>query len=101
MHEIPADRFELTFVMFNMLRTMKQFGGSINEDARGHIKSFLELCNSFKMPGVPEDVLKLKLFPYSLTDKARTWLNNLPPGSLQSWIDLCKSFLGRRRNYNI
>ena len=73
MLEIPVDSFELTSVMFNMLSTMGKFDGSINEDARGHIKSFLELCKSFKMPICPEDVLKLKLYPYSLKDKARTW----------------------------
>ncbi|KAK8557127.1 hypothetical protein V6N13_035231 [Hibiscus sabdariffa] len=35
----------------------------------------------------------LKLFPYSLRDKAKTWLNNLQPGSLQSWTQLCRSSL--------
>ncbi|KAK8540251.1 hypothetical protein V6N12_046539 [Hibiscus sabdariffa] len=35
------------------------------------------------------------LFPYSLTDKARAWLNNLQPGSLRSWTELCRSFLAK------
>ena len=62
MPNIPAERFELTSVMFNMLRTMGQFRGSINEDAKGHTKLFLEVCNSFKMLGCRDEVLKLKLF---------------------------------------
>ncbi|KAK8491397.1 hypothetical protein V6N11_073723 [Hibiscus sabdariffa] len=57
--------------------------------------SFLEICNSFKIHGVFNDVLKLKLFPYSLRDKAKAWLNNIPPGSLQSWTELCRSFLAK------
>ena len=71
MPKILADRFELTFVMFNMLHTIGKFGRSINEDAQGHIKSFLELCNSFKMPNCVDEILKLKLFPYSLMNKAK------------------------------
>ncbi|KAK8541033.1 hypothetical protein V6N13_026497 [Hibiscus sabdariffa] len=68
---------------------------SFLENARQHVKSFLEICNSFKIHGVSNDVLKLKLFPYSLRDKAKTWLNNLQPGSLQSWTQLCRCFLAK------
>ncbi|KAK8568242.1 hypothetical protein V6N13_106179 [Hibiscus sabdariffa] len=94
--EFEAEHFELKPVMFNMLNTLGQFGGSPAENARQHLKSFLEICNSFKIHGVSNDVLKLKLFPYSLTDKARAWLNNLQPGSLRSWTELCRSFLAKR-----
>ncbi|KAK8971671.1 hypothetical protein V6N11_073301 [Hibiscus sabdariffa] len=93
--EFEAEHFELKPVMFNMLNTLGQFGGSPVENARQHLKSFLEICNSFKIHGVSNDVLKLKLFPYSLTDKARAWLNNLQPGSLRSWTELCRSFLAK------
>ncbi|KAK8644700.1 hypothetical protein V6N13_124000 [Hibiscus sabdariffa] len=78
--EFDAEHFELKSVMFNMLNTLGQFGGTPTENARQHLKSFLEICNSFKIHGVSNDVLKLKLFPYSLRDKAKTWLNNLQPG---------------------
>ncbi|KAK8676075.1 hypothetical protein V6N13_034129 [Hibiscus sabdariffa] len=95
MPEFEVEHFELKPVMFNMLNTLDQFGGSPTENARQHLKSFLEICNSFKIHGVSNDVLKLKLFPYSLRDKAKTWLNNLQPGSLQSWTQLCRSFLAK------
>ncbi|KAL4376644.1 hypothetical protein GQ457_02G032840 [Hibiscus cannabinus] len=45
--------------------------------------------------GVHEDALKIKLFPYSLRDRARAWLSGVPAGSMESWSDLCKSFLLR------
>ncbi|KAL4361952.1 hypothetical protein GQ457_04G019570 [Hibiscus cannabinus] len=93
--DFEAEHFELKPVMFNMLNTLGQFGGTPNENARQHLKSFLEICNSFKIHGVSNDVLKLKLFPYLLRDKAKTWLNNLQPGSLQSWTQLCRSFLAK------
>ncbi|KAK8621762.1 hypothetical protein V6N13_081195 [Hibiscus sabdariffa] len=81
--------------MFNMLNSIGQFGGSPHEDARQHIRAFLEVCDSFRQQGVHEDVLKLKLFPYSLRDRARAWLSGVPAGSLESWADLCRSFLIR------
>ncbi|KAK8544918.1 hypothetical protein V6N13_123226 [Hibiscus sabdariffa] len=93
--EFEAEHFELKPIMFNMLNTLGQFGGSPAENARQHLKSFLEICNSFKIQGVSNDVLQLKLFPYSLRDKAKAWLNDLPPGSLQSWTELCRSFLAK------
>ncbi|KAL4354728.1 hypothetical protein GQ457_06G012280 [Hibiscus cannabinus] len=66
MPDFEAKHFELKPVMFNMLNTLGQFGGTPNENARQHVKSFLEICNSFKIHGVSNDVLMLKLFPYSL-----------------------------------
>ncbi|KAL4360823.1 hypothetical protein GQ457_04G019820 [Hibiscus cannabinus] len=93
--EIQAAHFELKPVMFNMLNSIGQFGGSPHEDARQHIRAFLEVCDSFRQQGVHADVLKLKLFPYSLRDRARGWLSGVPAGSLESWTDLCRSFLMR------
>ncbi|KAL4332654.1 hypothetical protein GQ457_07G000040 [Hibiscus cannabinus] len=100
MPDFEAEHFELKPVMFNMLNTLGQFGGTPNENARQHVKSFLEICNSFKIHGVSNDVLKLKLFPYSLRDKAKTWLNNLQPGSLQSWTQLCRCFLAKFKRFD-
>ncbi|KAK8713279.1 hypothetical protein V6N13_148500 [Hibiscus sabdariffa] len=93
--EIQAAHFELKPVMFNMLNSIGKFGGSPHEDARQHIRAFLEVCDSFRQQGVHEDVLKLKLFPYSLRDRARAWLSGVPAGSMESWADLCRSFLMR------
>ncbi|KAK9008818.1 hypothetical protein V6N11_080296 [Hibiscus sabdariffa] len=59
-----------------------QFGGSPHEDARQHIRAFLEVCDSFRQQGVHEDVLKLKLFPYSLSDRARMMLDASANGKL-------------------
>ncbi|KAE8661092.1 DNA-directed RNA polymerase V subunit 5C-like [Hibiscus syriacus] len=93
--EIQAAHFEMKPVMFNMLNSIGQFGGMPTEDVRQHIRNFLEVCDSFRQEGVHEDFLKLKLFPYSLRDRARAWLSGVPVGSMESWVDLCKSFLLR------
>ncbi|KAK8715336.1 hypothetical protein V6N13_042672 [Hibiscus sabdariffa] len=69
--EFEAEHFEVKPIMFNMLHTIGQFGGSPVENVRQHLKSFLEICTSFKIQGVSNDVLKLKLFPRSLRDKPK------------------------------
>ncbi|KAK8998735.1 hypothetical protein V6N11_084118 [Hibiscus sabdariffa] len=46
--EIQAAQFELKPVMFNMLNSIGQFGGSPHEDARQHLRSFIEVCDSFR-----------------------------------------------------
>ncbi|KAK9028466.1 hypothetical protein V6N11_025626 [Hibiscus sabdariffa] len=97
--EFEAEHFELKPVLFNMLNTLGKFSGSPAKNACQHLKSFVEICNSFNIHGVSNDVLKLKLFPYSLRDKAKAWLNNLPSCSFQSWTELCRSFLAKF-NYN-
>ncbi|XP_073308362.1 uncharacterized protein [Primulina huaijiensis] len=37
--------------------------------------------------------LQLRLFPFSLRDKAKAWLNCLPVGSITTWEDMAKAFL--------
>ncbi|KAL4367757.1 hypothetical protein GQ457_05G018510 [Hibiscus cannabinus] len=91
--KIQAAHFELKPLMFDMLNSIGKFGGAPHEDARQHIHAFLEVCDCFRQQGVHEDVLKLKLFPYSLHDRARAWWIGLPVGSIGSWANLCKRFL--------
>ena len=39
-----------------------------------------------------EEAIRLRLFPFSLRDQARAWLNSLPPGSITTWNDLAEKF---------
>ena len=43
-----------------------QFSGNPNEDAASHLNTFVELCDMQKKNNVDNDVVKLKLFPFSL-----------------------------------
>ncbi|KAA3483811.1 Retrotransposon gag protein [Gossypium australe] len=54
------------------------------KDLHLHLRLFIKVSDSFKLAEVTEDVLRLKLFPYSLRDIARAWLNSL---SLESMED--------------
>ncbi|XP_062118982.1 uncharacterized protein LOC133832687 [Humulus lupulus] len=62
------------------------------EDPHLHLLLFIEVSDSFKLPGMIEDALRLKLFPYSLRDRARAWLNSLPSDSVSTWKELAERF---------
>nr|CAN82166.1 hypothetical protein VITISV_026520 [Vitis vinifera] len=63
------------------------------ENPYQHIKEFEEVCNTFREGGASIDLMRLKLFPFTLKDKAKVWLNSLRPKSIRSWNDLQPEFL--------
>ena len=69
------------------------FHGMDRENPYQHIKEFEEVCNTFREGGASIDLMRLKLFPFTLEDKAKVWLNSLRPRSIRSWIDLQSEFL--------
>ena len=71
----------------------KKFGGSAVEDASMHLHDFVEICDMQKFKNVESDVLKLKLFPFSLRGKAKEWLHSLPTDSIKTWNDLKEAFI--------
>ena len=79
---MEAANFELKPVMFQMLQTVGQFNELPSEDPHLHLKLFLEVSDAFKIAGASQDALRLRLFPYSLIDRARAWLNSLPFDSI-------------------
>ncbi|XP_052299243.1 uncharacterized protein LOC127902982 [Citrus sinensis] len=91
--DVQADNFELKPVMFQMLQTVGQFNGLSFEDPHLHLKLFLEVSDAFKIAGASQEALRLGLFPFSLRDRARAWLNSLPPDSITTWSDLADKFL--------
>ncbi|KAL5549392.1 hypothetical protein UlMin_004623 [Ulmus minor] len=62
-----------------------QFGGMSKDDPNSHISYFLEVY----------DAIILRVFPFSLRDKAKEWLNSLPPGTITTWNELVQKFLAK------
>ena len=50
-----------------------------------------ELLTLF-IAGVPDDALRLQLFYYSLSHKARECYNSLPPDSIITWNQMAEFF---------
>ncbi|XP_075518303.1 uncharacterized protein LOC142552412 [Primulina tabacum] len=76
-----------------MIQNTVQFGGNALDDPNTHIADFLEIYDTFKFNGVSDDAVRLRLFPFSLHDKAKSWLYCLPVGSITTWEDMAKAFL--------
>ena len=91
---VVAHNFDLKPVLISMVQ-QSQFGGLPMEDANLHLFVFLEVCNTLKINGASTDAIRLRLFPFSLRDKARAWLHSLPPGSISTWEELTKAFLAK------
>ena len=47
------------------------FHGMESENPYSHIREFEEVCNTFKEETATVEVMKLKLFPFTLKDKAK------------------------------
>ncbi|MDD0148432.1 retrotransposon gag domain-containing protein, partial [Shigella flexneri] len=69
------------------------FSGGESCNPNPHINAFLEICDTIKYNGVDSEAIRLRLFPFSLRDKAREWLHSLPPDSIRTWDDLRREFL--------
>ena len=63
-----------------------QFSGTPNEDAASHLNTFVELCDMKNKKDVDNDVVNMKLFPFSLHDNC---FSSLPRNSIDSW-NKCK-----------
>src|SRR4051812_616253 len=72
--EVIATHFELKPQIINLL---PNFHGMDREDPYMHVKDFLDICSTFKFQNFTDDSIRLRLFPFSLKDKAKAWLNSL------------------------
>src|SRR4051812_33277554 len=90
---IEANNFEIKTGLITLIQQTVQFFGLPSEDPNQHLIDFLETCDLVKFKGVKSDAIRLRLFKYSLRDKARLWLQSLEAGSITTWDELKKAFL--------
>jgi len=91
---IQANNFELKPALISMVQH-NQFSGSAVESPHTHIRNFLEYCNTLKYNGVPSDVIRLQLFPFSLRDGAKMWYHSLPAQYTDTWAHIVQDFYGK------
>ncbi|XP_056860219.1 uncharacterized protein LOC108838444 [Raphanus sativus] len=89
---VAANNFEIKSGLLNQIENNK-FHGLAAENPFDHLDSFDRYCGLSKINGVSDDAFKLKLFPFSLGDKARQWEKSLPSSSITTWDDYKKAFL--------
>nr|GFA27461.1 reverse transcriptase domain-containing protein [Tanacetum cinerariifolium] len=82
---INANNFELKQTLINLVQS-NQFTG--RQDPHNHLRFFNKVTSTFRHPEVPNTIVKLLLFPFSLEGEARIWLDKEPPRSILTWEDL-------------
>nr|GEX84016.1 reverse transcriptase domain-containing protein [Tanacetum cinerariifolium] len=90
--QINANNFELKQTLINLFQS-NQFTG--RQDPHNHLRFFNKVTSTFRHPEVPNTMIKLLLFPFSLEGKARIWLDKEPPRSILNWEDLVSKFINQ------
>ncbi|WVZ83356.1 hypothetical protein U9M48_030514 [Paspalum notatum var. saurae] len=88
-----GENFELEPGVIDMVQAIP-FCGLATEDANSHLQQFLEICSTFTIKGASADAVKLRLFPFSLVEKAkqRFYLNR---ATLTTWDVCSNAFLAK------
>ncbi|GJX48139.1 hypothetical protein Tco_0273329 [Tanacetum coccineum] len=60
-----------------------QIDGRTKTDPRKHIHEFLRICDMFKYRDTENEIVRLMMFPLSLTGEAKTWLEKLNEGTIK------------------
>ena len=89
---VEGKSFEICTPMISMVSS-NAFYGLPSEDPNSHIRTFLELCDTFRIDGMTDDALRLRLFPFSLKDKAKRWYQSILQATLTTCEALAEKFL--------
>ncbi|CAM8884895.1 unnamed protein product [Rhodiola kirilowii] len=89
---IANNTWELKTGLIQMVQN-NHFSGRMNEDSHQHLKHFIQMCNTVKTNGVSPESYYLRLFPFSLSDKASRWLDSHVEGTFTTRDKLAETFL--------
>ncbi|GJW18862.1 reverse transcriptase domain-containing protein [Tanacetum coccineum] len=92
--KINADHFEIKTNLLQLVQA-NPFYGHESENPHAHINSFKRITSTLRFRNVPNDVIKLMMFPYSLEGVAKTWYEKEPPNSILTWVDLVTKFVNQ------
>ena len=71
-HPILSDGYEIRPSLVAMVRA-STFSGRKDESPYTHLQEFEQNCSLLIIPGMNQDTLRWKLFPFSLTERVKTW----------------------------
>ncbi|XP_034217638.1 uncharacterized protein LOC117629223 isoform X2 [Prunus dulcis] len=77
----------------DMIHLLPKFFGNHEDDPHMHIKEFFEVCSIMKIGVMNDEEIRMRLFPFSLKDRAKAWFYSLPPNSITTWATLASRFL--------
>ncbi|GKA15473.1 reverse transcriptase domain-containing protein [Tanacetum coccineum] len=92
--EINADHFEIKTNLLQLVQAIP-FHGFERDNPHTHINNFKMITSTLKFRRVPNDVIKLMMFPYSLEGAARIWYDKETPNSILTLEDLIIKFVNQ------
>ncbi|KAL0455241.1 UNVERIFIED_CONTAM: hypothetical protein Slati_0863300 [Sesamum latifolium] len=92
---VQANNFEIKPSIIQIIRSSVQFYGLPEEDPNKYLSTFLEICDTFKFNVVSDDAVRLRIFPFSLCDTTKDWLQSLPASSITTWASLTQKFFAK------
>lgn len=93
--DFGVNNFQIRTAWINLMSNTLQFYGLPHENPNTHIDRFIRNYQNFHAPGVNEDAIKLRLFPYTLRDATLEWLDAEPHASISPWEDLTRKFCNK------
>ena len=90
-HPILSDGYEIHPSLVAMVRA-SPFYGRRDECPYTHLQEFEENCSLLIIPGMNQNTLRWKLFPFSLTGRAKTWYYRTAVRVGGDWIQLKDEF---------
>ncbi|GKA30979.1 reverse transcriptase domain-containing protein [Tanacetum coccineum] len=93
--EINADHFEIKTNLLQLVQANPFYGLEGVRISMAHINSFKRITSTLRFRNVPNDVIKLMMFQYSLEGAAKTWYEKEPPNSILTWKDLVTKFVNQ------
>lgn len=91
---IQANTFKLEPPLVQIMQ-QNQFSRNPTEDPNLHISVFVQYVGTLKSSGANSEAIRLCLFPFSLRDRSRAWLQSLLANSITTWNELKRVFLAR------
>ena len=79
----------------HLIQMLPSFYGLDHENPYSHVKKFKNICATTKFQKLSEEAVHLRLFPFSLHDRAMEWLDSNAPKSITSWEELLKQFYSK------
>jgi hypothetical protein len=79
----------------HVIQMLPSFYDLDHENPYSRVKKFKNIYATTKFQNFSEEAVHLRLFPFSLHDRAMEWLDSNAPGSITSWEELLKQFYNK------